>query len=180
MEVVMKRKVLMVILILCLVAGMAFSQPKNAASLNPIGILFNLYMVSYERVITDNLSVNISVAYTPNLMWFTDISAISANPGARYYMGPLLSDLLGDSLAGLEDLLFPPAPLGPFVGAYLGLSNYIGDSFNFGGGVELGYKYGFSDSNFSLFAEPYIGLEFLTNSPDTNGFKYGVNFGVVF
>lgn len=176
----MKRKLLLIVLILCLVVGMAYAQPKNAASLNPVGIIFNLYMGSYERVITDYLSANVVVAYTPNLMWITDISALTVNPGARYYMGPLLDDLLGDSLQDLEKWLFPPAPLGPFVGAYLGFSSVFGDTFNFGGGAQLGYKYTFSDSDFAFFAEPYIGFEFLTNAPDTNGFTYGANFGMTF
>ncbi len=176
----MKRKLLLMILILCLVATMAYAQPKNAASLNPIGIIFNMYMGSYERVITDYLAANVVFAYTPNLMWVTDISAINVNLGARYYMGPLLGDLLGDSLEGFEDILFTPAPIGPFVGAYLGMSSIFGDTFNIGGGADLGYKYTFSNNDFALFVEPYIGVEFLTNDPDTNGFKYGANFGITF
>ncbi len=176
----MKRKLLLIVLILCLAVGMAYAGQQNAASLNPIGIIVNLYMGSYERVITDYLSANIVAAYSPNLAWISDISLLSVYPGARYYMGPLLSDLVGDSLEGLEDILFPPAPLGPYVGAYLGMSSVFGDTFNFGGGLELGFKILITEDVVSLFAEPYIGVEFLTNDSETNGFKYGVNFGVVF
>ena len=176
----MKRKLVLIILVLCLVAGMAYAGTQNAASLNPVGIIFNTYMGSYERVIFDYLSANVAFAYSPNFAWISEVSLLAVYPGARYYMGPLLSDLLGDSLEGLEELLFPPAPLGPYVGAYLGMSSVFGETFDVGGGLELGFKILLTEDVVSIFAEPYIGVEFLTNDSETNGFKYGVNFGVVF
>ena len=176
----MKRKLVLIVLILCLVGASAFAGKENAASLNPIGIVVNTYMGSYERVIFDYLSANVTFAYSPNIAWSSDISLLAVYPGARYYMGPLLRDLLGDSLEGREDLLLPPAPLGPYVGVYLGMSSVFGESFDVGGGAELGFKILLTEDVVSIFAEPYIGVEFLTNDSETNGFKYGVNFGLVF
>lgn len=177
----MKRKILLIVLILCLVVGMAYAGQKNAASLNPLGIIVNTYMGSYERVITDYLSANVVFAYSPDFLWITDSSFLSVYPGARYYMGPLLGDLFGDSLEGLRNILLSPAPYGLYAGAYLGMSTIFDDEYlSFGGGIDIGYKLGFSKTGISLFAEPYIGVEFLTNDSEMNGFKYGVNFGVLF
>lgn len=161
----------------------------NAVSLNPILILFNMYMGSYEMAFGDSLSVKASVVYTPNLFWLTQITYFDIVPEARYYFGPLLRTALGNVSIdeSLARIVFPSALNGPFVGAGPVISSVTinggslvdglatgeaAKAFGLGLVANAGYKYRIGDKNISFFVEPYVGLQLWTLVGGTNGWTY--------
>jgi hypothetical protein len=151
----MKKLLILFVLITVLAGGVyaadtsAAEQPvRFAFNFDPIGLIFFSFPFSFEYAITDSISVGAQVLYSPNFFWFTNISVLDVNAGARYYLGSLLGSVIPDSLSFLKG----PAPRGVFGGvrvAYEGDTwNYSssGDSFigtytSFGLGAEVGAKY---------------------------------------
>lgn len=222
----MIKRVLLGILILSIGAGsLLFGEeterrsPDNAVSLDPVWLIFNTYKASYERRLTGQFSGFLQVAYSPDFFWglhnYNSLTYLDIVVKGRYYFGSHLKDVAAD--VDLEPLkpyvsrLFTDALGGLYVAVFGGYVNSIvedGDLetyykavFNgFGGGLEIGWKYLFSDSELSFFIEPYgivqlygggYTYEDMNGNPlprpvgfddgfHRTGISGGVNFGLTF
>lgn len=165
------------------------SEPRHAISMDPIFILFNMYLASYEFGLTDSIAVKASIMYTPNLFWLTNISYFDVIPEGRFYMGPLIRGLFsGASVdSNLLSKIFPSALNGPFIGVAPvvssatinggvlvdGLSSgEVAKAFGLGLNLTIGYKYSISNKQISFFAEPYAGIQLWSLIGGDNGWTY--------
>ena len=161
----------------------------NAVSIDPIAIIFNLYSGSYERALTDLVSVKASVSYSPNFFWISDISYFDFAGEGRFYFGSPVGGLLGDLPVGeaISDRLFAKAIVGPYVGAMVGFLSasvrdwietegvdysYDADAFGIGGGACVGLKYVLFGKSISFFVEPFVGLRYYALVGGENGWRY--------
>ena len=163
---------------------------KNAVSLNPLGMLLNMYSGSYERALTELVSVKVTAAYSPNFIWISDIAYTDIQVEGRYYFGWHLRNLAEDLPFGKEKAarLFAPALNGFYVGFMAGMVTASIDDwegtvtevpvkfdarfFGLGGGVSLGAKYALTGKRFTFFAEPWLGLQFYAPVGGANGWTY--------
>lgn len=195
------------------------SSLDNAVSVDPVWLIFNTYKLSYERRLIKQFSGFVQLAYSPDFFWglheYNALTYLDIVVKGRYYFGSLLKDAAADvdidTIKPYFDRLFTDALGGLYVGAFGGYVNskvedgdqetYYKAVFNgFGGGLEVGWKYLFSEKTLSFFIEPYGLLQFYTGGysyqdSDGNsisrpvgfddgfsrtGFAGGVNFGIAF
>jgi len=163
---------------------------SNAVSLDPIAVLFNLYSGSYERALGESLSAKLSVAYSPNFLWLSDLSYFDATVEGRFYFGAALRDLLGDADPGerIRGRLMTPGIVGPYAAAFVGCLGasaddwtaadaggsytFDADAFGLGAGAGVGLKYALSDGGLVFFAEPFVGARFYALVGGDNGWRY--------
>jgi len=118
--------------------------PKNGLHVNPLGMLFGVFGLGYERVLHDRVAIQLSGQYTK--MWYSDddVWAIGAQlrpyffffrpaPGGMY-ISPLASIAYSSVTVGSAT----GSGVGYSVGATIGYSWVIGRHFNIraGGGVQ--------------------------------------------
>lgn len=118
------KRVIAVCTVLALGAVVYADDAKvlNAVSIDPISIIFNLYSGSYERALSDQVSAKVSVAYSPNFFWVSDIGYFDASVEGRFCLGAVLRNLLADVDVGttIRDRFLAPGIVGPYVGAFVG------------------------------------------------------------
>ncbi|GAB1454797.1 hypothetical protein MASR2M48_18580 [Spirochaetota bacterium] len=118
------KRVIAVCTVLALGAVVYADDAKvlNAVSIDPISIIFNLYSGSYERALSYQVSAKVSVAYSPNFFWVSDIGYFDASVEGRFYLGAVLRNLLADVDVGttIRDRFLTPGIVGPYVGAFVG------------------------------------------------------------
>jgi hypothetical protein len=132
------KKVLLSTLVLVgvLTSKISAQEVNNTVKLNPLSALFRIGSVFYERKMSDNLSLQLGVAYTGLKLEETKFSGFSTTPELRYYPK-------ANALNGL------------YLGPFLRYQNYsVQDEFSkgtyssFGGGAVIGrqwvYKSGFT------------------------------------
>lgn len=164
---------------------------KNAVSVDPIALIFNLYSGSYERAITEQFSVKATLAYSPNFFWVSDIGYFDFSGEGRFYFGSLLEPLAEKLPLGekTKNKLFGKAISGLYVGAFLGgvtasVKEWVEDeevevpytynagALGLGGGITLGAKYPLIGKKISFFAEPYVTLKYYALVGGDNGWTY--------
>ena len=177
----MKKTVLLAVLAAMLFTPLAAEQgrteePGNAVSVDVLLILLNWYKVSYERRVTDSVSVIGGVQYTPDLLWglhgYDKVSYLNFTGGGRYYWGSLLKDAARDVNIGKYSKHIPKMFTDALGGFYVGLSgmyshaviddttdsDYVARANAYGLEATLGCKYIFSDDKkLSFYIEPYFG-----------------------
>ncbi|WP_026904972.1 DUF3575 domain-containing protein [Pedobacter glucosidilyticus] len=132
------KKTLLVALVFTgmLTSKLSAQEVNNTVKINPLSALFRIGSVFYERKMSDNLSLQLGVAYTGLKLDETKFSGFSTTPELRYYPK-------ANALNGL------------YFGPFLRYQNYtVKDDINegsytsFGGGAVLGrqwvYKSGFT------------------------------------
>ncbi|PKL23692.1 MAG: hypothetical protein CVV47_12810 [Spirochaetae bacterium HGW-Spirochaetae-3] len=163
----------------------------NAVSFDPIAVIFNLYSGSYERALSDQFSAKVSLAYSPNFFWVSDIGYFDASVEGRFYLGSILRGLLADvELAEkLRDRFFSPGIVGPYLGAFVGCLGasvrdwtavdgggdpytFNADAFGLGAGASVGFKYALFGDGLTFFAEPFVGFRYYALVGGDNGWRY--------
>ncbi len=186
----MLKKIFFLLLVLFMfIPGFLFGEepaPQNAVSVEPIYLIFNTYAGSYERAITDLFSTKVSVAYSPNFFWVSDIVYFDFLAEGRIYYGSFLKDFaddlpISDNLIGK---LFGNALSGLYAGVFAGgvtasVDNWTESGTTFdasffalGGGINLGAKYKILGDKFALFAEPFLGVKFYGPVGGADGWTY--------
>jgi len=151
----MKKVILAALVALVLGASPVAAQAKSAATFDVLGVLLNIYSGSYETVLpfAENLTGKVDAAYSPNLIWFSNLSYLSLNVEGRYYFSDYLPK-------GLPTFLYGKPLAGVFAGAGVGFYS-VGYKTDSGGStfegsyfapdlkLEVGDKY-FFDKHFYL------------------------------
>ena len=191
----MKKITIVLLLVLMLVPTLSlFGQERanrNAVSMDPILIIINYWAFSYERALTDQISVKGSVAYSPNLAWVSEISYLDLTAEGRYYWGSHLKDFAKDLPFGQDvtGKIFAEAISGLYAGVFGGTVSATGKNLNssdglfdasffgLGGGITLGCKYVFVGDTFEFFGEPFAGLRYYTTVGGAGGWTYSDTSG---
>lgn len=186
----MKKITIVLLLVLLLVPTLSVfgegESNKNAVSMDPIQILFNYWSFSYERALTDKISIKANVAYSPNFLWISDVSYFDLVVEGRYYWGSHLSDFAKDLPLGQEvtGKIFADALSGLYAGVFAGvvtasIDDWTEDTTTFdasfkgaGAGLTIGCKYALTGENFVFFGEPFGGVRFYTPVGGENGWTY--------
>ncbi|MBU0928146.1 MAG: hypothetical protein KKA67_10380 [Spirochaetes bacterium] len=188
-----------------LVAGIAAygdeggsGRTMNAASFDPVAVIFNLYSGSYERALGDRFSVKGSLSVSPNFFWISDIGYFDASVEGRFYFGQALGGLLSGVDVGdfIKDRFLSPGIVGPYVGAFVGCLGasvrgwtavdpgvpaytFDADAFGLGAGASVGLKYVLFGSSLAFFAEPFVGFRLYGLVGGDDGWRYTDASGTV-
>nr|WP_199076521.1 DUF3575 domain-containing protein [Pedobacter sp. ASV19] len=129
-------------LLLCAVTALMFFNAKsqdvqNTIKINPLSALLATGSVFYERKVSEEVSVQLGVAYTGVKLDDVKFSGLAITPEVRFY-------------------LKKHAPVGMYVAPFLRYQNFTvsddenkGSYTSFGGGALMGYQWVYS-SGFTL------------------------------
>ena len=159
------KKVALAVLVLCLGFSKMNAQ-ENVVKFNPLAIIFGSFQVSYERVVSDNSSLQLDLGFTSfkYTSGFSEVKYTGFGAGAQYRF------YLGSS---------NEPPVGFFAGPIASFSTASSDDFKVttivAGGI-IGYQWNFDPITLDLYAGP----AYYSVDADDPTFSFGFDgFGAV-
>lgn len=133
------KKLSLVILVTIIFSSSVMSQ-ENIVKINPLGLVFGAFEVGYERVLNDNQSLQVDLAFVSFDDLGQDYTGFGAGLQYRFYVQKAKE-----------------APIGWFVGPFASYSSASSNDFNvsnFGAGGIIGYQWHWNPITLDIYGGP--------------------------